>query len=96
MQFFGNSSGDHTVETLNALTEIGHSEALHALDGAMKLVGLRSRESNRDKRLRGIEKRYDELQGLFSPFERAFYDSKGTFRQKLMKYAIDHATEFRN
>src|SRR5262249_20633352 len=50
MQFFGNSSGDHAVETLEALRVLNHAESYGALDNAMNLVGPLAREPDRDMR----------------------------------------------
>jgi hypothetical protein len=71
LQFFGNSSGDHAADTLEALGVLGHPEAYRALDVAMNLVGPLSREPDRDMRLAAFEDRYDDLQTRFGPLWRA-------------------------
>lgn len=95
MQFFGNSSGDHAVDTLEALAGLGHWEAHNALQTAMSLVGPLSRESDRELRLTGFEDRWDELQPAFEPLERAYYATSVQLRQAWLLYAIRHASHFR-
>lgn len=95
MQFFGNSSGDHAVDTLDALAELGHKEAHAALQTAMRLVGPLSRESDRELRLTGFEGRWDELQPAFDPLEKAYYATQVQLRQAWLLYAIRHASHFR-
>ena len=95
MQFFGNSSGDHAVDTLNALAELGHKEAHAAIQTAMRLVGPISRESDRELRLTGFEGRWDELQPTFDPLERAYYATQAQLRQAWLLYAVRHAVHFR-
>jgi hypothetical protein len=96
MQFFGNSSGDHAIDTLAALRELACPEALHALEGAINLIGPLAREPDRDDRLAAFEDRYDELQKAFSPLESAYYGVTGIFRQRMWLYAIAHADHFRD
>ena len=95
MQFFGNSSGDHAVDTLEALAELGHKEAHAALQTAMRLVGPLSREPDRELRLAGFEGRWDELQPAFDPLESAYYAAQVRLRQAWLLYAIRHAHHFR-
>lgn len=95
MQFFGNSSGDHAAETLDALAELGHPEAEAALRGAMRLVGPLSREADRDMRLSAFENRYDELQAAFEPLEDAYYRTAGRLRKKMILHAARNAEHFR-
>ena len=96
MQFFGNSSGDLASETLQALREISHAEAEAALATAIAQIGPLAREVEREMRLAAVEDRYDELLETFDPLERAFYDTVGRFRQKLLLYAARHADDFRD
>jgi hypothetical protein len=96
MQFFGNSSGDHAAETLEALKLLGHAEAECALSTAMKLIGPLSREPDRDMRLTAFENRYDELQTAFAPLEKDFYRTNGMFRQRMFLYAAANPQHFRN
>lgn len=95
MQFFGNSSGDHAVDTLEALAELGHKEAHTALQTAMRLVGPLSRETDRELRLTGFEGRWDELQPAFEPLESAYYKTQVQLRQAWLLYAIRHVSHFR-
>jgi hypothetical protein len=96
IQFFGNSSGNHVVETLEALRVLGHTEAHHALDTAMKLVGPFSREPNREMRLAAFEDRFDDLRSRFGPLESAYYSTKGLLRQRMLMYAVANAGHFRS
>lgn len=77
MQFLGNSSGDHAVETLAAIRVIGHAEAENALSTAMRLVGPLAREKDRDMRLAAIEDRFDELRAAFEPLEGGVLPDQG-------------------
>jgi HEAT repeat protein len=95
MQFFGNSSGDHAAETLEALRELGQPEAEAALALAMKHVGPLAREPNRDMRLAAFDGRYEQLRAVFDPLESAYYQTGGRLRQKMLLYAVDHADHFR-
>jgi hypothetical protein len=95
MQFFGNSSGNHAADTLEALRVLGHPEAYHALDTAIKLVGPLAREPNRDLRLAAFEHRYDELQSAFEPLESAYYRTTGLLKQRMLLYAAANAEDFR-
>jgi HEAT repeat protein len=95
MQFFGNSSGDHAVDTLNALAELRHNEAHAALATAIRLVGPLAREPERELRLTGFEGRWDELQPAFDPLESAYYKTNVRLRQAWLLYAIGHADHFR-
>jgi hypothetical protein len=95
MQFFGNSSGDHAVDALEALSELGHKEAHAALRDAIKLVGPLARETNRELRLTGFEGRWEELQPAFDPLEQAYYATQAQLRQAWLLYAIRHAEHFR-
>jgi hypothetical protein len=95
MQFFGNTSGDHAVETLEALRVLGHEEAYHALESAMSLVGPLAREPDRDMRLAAFEDRYDELLLGFRPLEKAYYPRAGVLKQRMLLYAIANAEHFR-
>jgi HEAT repeat protein len=95
MQFFGNSSGDHAVDTLKAIAELDHKEAYTALDTAIRLVGPLARESDRELRLTGFEGRWDELDPAFTPLEKAYYATKAKLRQTWLLYAVKHANEFR-
>lgn len=96
MQFFGNSSGDHAANTLEALRVLGHPEALRALDEATRLIGPLSREPDRDMRLAAFEERFDELQTRFEPLESAYYGTQGLLRQRLVLYAVANAEHFRS
>jgi HEAT repeat protein len=96
MQFFGNSSGDHAVDTLAALAELRHEEAHAALQTAMRLVGPTSRESDRELRLAGFEGRWDELQPEFDPLERVYYATRVKLRQAWLLYAVRNARHFRH
>lgn len=93
-QFFGNSSGDHAVDTLEALRELEHPEAIVALETAMKLVGPLSREPERDKRLVAFENRFDELQTAFEPLEKKYYSTNSNLRRMLNEYAARNAQHF--
>jgi hypothetical protein len=95
MQFFGNSSGDHAVETLEALRVLNHAEGYRALETAMSLVGPLAREPYRDIRLAAFEGRYDDLQTRFGPLESAYYGTKGLLRQRMLLYAVENADDFR-
>ena len=95
MQFFGNSSGDHAIDTLDALSELGHAESHTALSTAIKLVGPLARESDRELRLTGFEGRWDELQPAFDPLEQTYYAAQAGLRQAWLLYAIRHADHFR-
>lgn len=95
MQFFGNSSGNHASDTLDALTELGHAEARTALETAMRLVGPLSKESDRELRLTGFEGRWDELQPAFDGLESAYYAAKKQLRKAWLLYAIRNARHFR-
>jgi HEAT repeat protein len=95
MQFFGNSSGDHAADTLDALRELGHPEAEAALALAMKHVGPLAREPDREMRLAAFEGRYEQLKAVFDPLESAYYQTGGRLRQKMLLYAVDHADHFR-
>jgi hypothetical protein len=95
MQFFGNSSGDHAVDTLVALSELRHRDAYAALDTAMRLVGPLARESDRELRLTGFEGRWDELQPAFDPLEQRYYATQIQLRQAWLLYALRHADHFR-
>lgn len=95
MQFFGNSSGDHAVETLAALHEFGHAPSEDALASAMKLLGPLARERDRDMRLEAVGDRFESIQKLFEPLEAAVWNETETIREKLLLYAIRHAGDFR-
>lgn len=95
MQFFGNSSGDHAVDTLAALSELGHKEGIAALDAAMKIVGPLAREPERELRLTAFEGRWDELQAAFDPLESAYYKGQAPLEQAWLLYAARHADDFR-
>jgi Domain of unknown function (DUF4375)/HEAT repeats len=94
MQFFGNSSGNHTVDTLAALLELGHKEAYAALDEAIRLVGPLSRESDRELRLTAFEGQWDKLQPAFDTLERFYYHAQVPLRQTWLLYAVRHADHF--
>jgi hypothetical protein len=94
-QFFGNSSGDHAVDTLEALRELEHPEAIEVLETAMKLVGPLSREPERDMRLVAFENRFDELQSTFEPLETKYYPTSSKLRRMLNEYAARNAVDFR-
>jgi hypothetical protein len=95
MQFFGNSSGDHAVETLEALRVLNHAEGSCALDTAMNLVGPLAREPDRDMRLAAFEDRYEDLETRFGPLESAYYGTKGLLRQRMLLYAVANEEHFR-
>lgn len=95
MQFFGNSSGDHAADTLEALRELGHPEADAALAAAIKLIGPLAREPDREMRLAAIEGRYEQLLAAFSSLESAYYSAGGLLRQKWLLYAARHPEHFR-
>ena len=94
LQFFGNSSGNHAVETLEALRVLNHAEACHALETAMSLVGPLSREPEQDMRMAAFEGRFDELRERFYPLECAYYATDGLLRQKLWLHAIANPQHF--
>jgi HEAT repeat protein len=94
-QFFGNTSGDLTAETLEALKTIGHKEAVNALQTAMRLLGPLSRERDRDLRLEAFQNRFDELQAAFRPLEDEYYRKNGLLRQRILLYAVANAEHFR-
>lgn len=94
MQFFANSSGDHAVDTLAALAELGHKEGHAALDSAMKLAGPLAREPDRELRLTAFEGRWDELTPAFDPLETAYYAAQVQLRQAWLLYAVRHAEHF--
>lgn len=96
MQFFGNPSGDHAADTLEALAELGHEGAHAALHTAMRLVGPLSREEDRELRLTGFEGRWDELQPAFDPLEDAYYATRARLRSAWLLYAVRHAPQFRH
>jgi HEAT repeat protein len=96
MQFFCNSSGAHSVETLESLSELGHKEAYAALDTAMKCVGPLAREADQEMRLTGFEGRFDELRSAFDPLEKAYYATSFQLRQAWHLYAAGHAQHFRD
>lgn len=95
MQFFGNSSGDHAVDTLEALRILDHPDAYRALNAAMNLVGPLSREPDRDMRLAAFEDRYDDLKAGFEPLETAYYRTKGLLWQRMLLYAAANGDHFR-
>jgi HEAT repeat protein len=95
MQFFGNSSGDHAVETLESLLVLNHAEAYRALETAISAVGPLAREPDREIRLAAFEDRYDDLQTRFGPLESAYYGTKGLLRQRMLLYAVAQAEHFR-
>lgn len=95
MQFFGNSSGAHAADTLEALSALGHKEGYAALDSAMRLIGPLAREPDRELRLTAFEGRWDELRPAFDPLERAFYATHAQLRQAWLLYAAGRPEHFR-
>ena len=95
MQFFGNSSGDHAVDTLEALEQLAHTEAVTALTKAMHAVGPLARETDRDTRMDAFAGRFDELVEVFRPLEGAFYKSNSGLRARMTRFAVEHAEDFR-
>jgi hypothetical protein len=96
MQFFGNASGEHTAETLDALRELGAVDVAELLAAAMRQVGPLAREPDRDMRLAAFEDRYDELQAAFEPLETAYYEMESRLRRRATLYAAQHAEDFRS
>lgn len=94
MQFFGNSSGDHTVDTLDALFELGHEQSHQALQSAIKLVGPLAREQDRELRLTAFEGRWEELNPAFESLDAAYYETEADLRQAWTLYAIRNANHF--
>jgi hypothetical protein len=94
MQFFGNSSGDHTAKTLDALRELAHPEAEVALSTAIAHVGPLALEPDREMRLAAFEDRYDQLQTEFGPLEEAYYETQAQLRQKMLLYAAKYPGHF--
>jgi len=95
MQFFGNSSGQHAVDTLEALSELGHAEAHAALATAISLVGPLAVEPDREARLAGFEGRWEELRPAFEPLEQAYYQTNVKLTQAWLLYASRHPEDFR-
>ena len=94
-QFFGNSSGDHVVETLEALRELGVPEAERLLAEALRLIGPLARDPDRETRLIAFQDRFDALQRQLEPLESAFYKTEGRLTQANLLYAARHADHFR-
>ena len=95
MQFFGNSSGDHAVDTLEALEQLAHAEAVTALTKAIHAVGPLARETDRDIRMGAFTGRFDGLVEVFRPLEGAFYTSNSGLRARMTRFAVEHAEDFR-
>jgi len=95
-QFFGNSSGNHVVDTLKALAELPHHEAHAALDAAMRLVGPLAREENREARLVGFDGRWDELSTAFDQLEHRYWESQLPLRVAILLYVASHASHFQS
>lgn len=93
MQFFGNIN--RPLDTLSALSELGHQEAYAALEGAMKLAGPLSRELDRELRLTAFESRWDELAPAFRQLEQPYFAAAENLRKAWCLYAIRHADQFR-
>lgn len=96
LQFFGNSSGDHVDDTLAALRELAHAEAESALKTAITLVGPLAREPDRELRMTAFEERFEALQALFAPLEKAYYRTRSRLRQAWLLYATRHPSHFRS
>lgn len=96
MQFFGNSSGNRAGDTLAALKQFQYEPGLQVLEVAIEVVGSAALESDQERRLSAIGRRYDELQKAFEPLETEYYRSKDRLREKILLYTIDHADHFRD
>lgn len=93
-QFFSNGSGDHTAETLASLEELGHEVGHRTLKAAVRIVGPLAMETDAERRLEGLEDRFDDLADAFEPLETAYYESPPLERDWLL-YVARHADHFR-
>jgi hypothetical protein len=96
MQFFGNSSGDHAADTVDALRELGHTVGGEVLATAMRHVGPLAREKDLELRLSAIESRFDQLRSLFDPLESNYYETASQLRQAWLLYATRHPDHFQD
>lgn len=95
MQFFGNSSGDHARDTLEALERLEQPEAVHALKKAMEAIGPAAEVQDREARLRAFRGRYESLQDVFGPLEGGYWKKSAGLRASLNLFAAKHAADFR-
>lgn len=96
LQYLGNTSGNYAAETLEALRELGHPEALEVLNVAIEAIGPDCLNPDRGERLDAIGPRYDELRRQFSEPESRLYRAPETVTHHLMLYVLQHPEHFQS
>ena len=95
-QFFGNFSGDHAVETLDALRETCASPGRSGIGFGNGVCRTAHPRAESGMRLAVLDERHDEFDEAFEPLEKEYYRTCGLLRQKTLLYAAQHPEHFRD
>jgi len=94
-QFFYNSSGDNTEETISALREIGSVKFLGILEAASRQFPDAKVPKDRDERFRVMEQIRDKAAPVWDNLDTEFYKYEEDIYGLLMGYLREHIKDFR-
>ena len=94
-QFFLNSSGDNTQETISALKEIGSERFLFLLESATQQFPGGKVPRDRDERLEVMEQMEDKAESAWSDLDDQFYEYEEDIYGLLVSYIQKNIEDFR-
>jgi uncharacterized protein DUF4375 len=94
-QFFVNSSGDTSLETITALDRLGASHTAELVRRAVAVFPDGHPSSDRDARFDQIEAARPAVEKIWAALDAAFYEYRDDIAQLLRDYVSAHRLEFR-
>ena len=95
-QFFGNSSGDTSAETLAALEKIGARQAAELLRSALSPFPNGAPPKDRDGRCELIDAMSDEVRSQWGELDARFWDYPDDLTSLMRQFVNAHRSEFRD
>lgn len=93
-QYFFNSAGDHAVEALEGLRNMGAEQTATLLQKGIALFGGKGPSPEREKRMAQLDKFSSKAEDKLGELDEQFYKSPDKLQIKLLMYAAANAPSF--
>ena len=93
-QYFFNSSGDYSLEALEALKKIGALKTIKIIEDAFKIFPVNPIPKNNEKRRYILENIDEQTSIKWNELEDRFYESEENIGGLLLEYVKKNKTEF--
>jgi hypothetical protein len=93
-QYFGNSAGDHALDCVDALDEIGGHQAAELLRRALTIFGVAGPDPDREERSLQLEALGERVPTKLEPLDDAFFDYPDDLAELMRAFVRSNAKSF--